>query len=155
MAISYTIAKHATAFPSKVLAREGGKHIYNVTLTADHDNGQFVGKGAWLELDRYEEGTPTSFDGIVREQANNGEYYVEVVSAVNALFVYQVPMIEEEYNNSFKLESNFYNQKGDTVRCYELAPGDIIAISVEGFDAEPTVGKGVELSGNKLAEKSA
>ena len=155
MAIKYAIEKHATAFPSKVLAREGGAHIYNITLTSDHDNGQFVGKGSWLELDRYEEGTPTSFEGIVREQASNGEYYVEVVSAVNAYFVYQVPMIEEEYNNNFKKESNFYNVKGDTVRCYELKPGDIIAISVEGFKAEPSKNDAaVELDGNILKEKT-
>ena len=28
--IQMTIAKHAVAFPSKVLARDGGKHIYRV-----------------------------------------------------------------------------------------------------------------------------
>ena len=31
--IQMTIAKHAVAFPSKVLARDGGKHIYNIQLT--------------------------------------------------------------------------------------------------------------------------
>jgi len=164
--IRYNIEKHATAFPSKVLAREGGKHIYNITLSNDRDNGNFVAKGDWIELDRYEEGIPTTFEGIVQDQASNGEYYVEVVNPGDALFVYQVPMIEEEYNNAFKLEGNFFNPgpvkdsegkvitEGATVRCYELAPGDIVAISVEGFTAAPTIGKGVELSGNKLAEKA-
>lgn len=150
MAISYAIAQHATAFPSKVLAREGGKHILNITLTANHDNGEFVGKGAWQELDRYEEAAPTAVSGIVRGQADNGEYWVEIVSADNAYFVYQVPMIEEEYNNSFKKESNFYNKAGDTVRCYELAPLDIIAISEAGFGAKPSIGATVTLTGNKL-----
>lgn len=50
-----TIAKHAVAFPSKVLARDGGKHIYNIQLaeaaSAYVDNGWFVGKGEFVELD--------------------------------------------------------------------------------------------------------
>lgn len=148
--INYTIDQHATAFPSKVLSRDGGRHILNITLKADHDNGEFVGKGKWLELDRYEEDTPTSVEGIVREQADNGEYYVEIVDAKNAYFVYQVPMIEETYNNNFKKESNFFNAKGETVRCYELAPLDIIAISEAGFNSKPTIGATVTLTGNKL-----
>ena len=150
MAIRYAIEKHATAFPSKVLAREGGRHILNITLTADHDNGEFVGKGNWLELDRYEEAVPTSVKGIVREQADNGEFYVEITEATNAYFIYQVPMIEEEYNRNFMKESNFFNKEGETVRCYDLAPLDIIAISEEGFNTTPSVGATVTLSGNKL-----
>lgn len=153
MAISYTITKHATAFPSKTLCSSGGSHIYNITLTSDRDNGNFVGKGDFLELDRYKEGAPTTFEGVVLAQANNGEYYVEVVNPGDALFVYQVPMIEEEYNNKFKLESNFYNKKGDTVRAYALSKGDVVSISVEGFTAAPSAdGVTVTLSGNKLAE---
>ena len=156
--IKYAIDQHATAFPSKVLARDGGRHILNITLTADHDNGEFVGKGKWLELDRYEEGVPTSVEGIVQGQADNGEYYVEIVDAKNAYFVYQVPMIEETYNNNFKKESNFFNYggkkadniEGYTVRCYELAPLDIVAISEAGFNAKPTIGATVTLTGNKL-----
>lgn len=150
MAIKYSIDQHATAFPSKVLAREGGKHILNITLTADHDNGEFVGKGAWQELDRYLEDVPTSVTGIVQAQADNGEYYVEIVDSKNAYFIYQVPMIEEDYNNNFMKESNFYNKKNDTVRCYELAPLDIIAISEAGFNAKPVIGATVTLTGNKL-----
>lgn len=43
--IQVSIAKHAVAFPSKVLARDGGKHIYNIQLaeaaSAYVDNGYF------------------------------------------------------------------------------------------------------------------
>lgn len=148
--IRYTIQKHATAFPSKVLARTGGAHIYNVKLTQDHDNGTFVGKGTWLGLDLYEEAAPTAVNAIVREQAPNGEYYVEIVSTDNAYFVYQVPMIEEEYNNSFKLEENYFNAEEEVVRCYELKPGDIVAISDAGFASTPTVGATVTLNGVQL-----
>ena len=35
--IQMTIAKHAVAFPSKVLARDGGKHIYKASISPLQD----------------------------------------------------------------------------------------------------------------------
>lgn len=147
--IQMTIAKHAVAFPSKVLARDGGKHIYNIQLAeaADKfvDNGWFVGKGDFIELDLYKAAAPTSFEGTVVGVAANGNFYVEVKSAENALFVYNVPMIEETYNNNFKKESNYTNAPTQVVRAYELAVGDIVEISKEGFAGNVTVKDTVEL----------
>ena len=105
--IQVNIATHAVAFPSKVLASNGGKHIYNIQLAeaADKtvDNGMFVGKGDFVELDLYKAAAPTKFSGKVVGKASNGNFYVEVVDPGDALFVYQVPMIEETYSNTFKL----------------------------------------------------
>ena len=147
--IQMTIAKHAVAFPSKVLARDGGKHIYNIQLAeaADKfvDNGWFVSKDKFIELDLYKAKAPTSFEGKVVGIAPNGNYYVEVKSAENALFVYQVPMIEETYNNTFKKESNYTNAPTQVVRSYELAVGDIVEISADGFDGDVAVNDEVEL----------
>jgi len=151
MAIAYTISSHAWGAPAKVLAAEGGKHIYNVQLTNDCDNTNFIARDAWLSLDLYSEKAATTFEGIVREQAANGNYYVEVVDPGDALFVYNVPIIEEDWTNSFKKESNFFNAAGDVVRAYELAVGDVLEISEAGFDAAPTLGATVTLSGKKLA----
>jgi len=151
MAIKYAIESHAWGAPAKVLAAEGGKHIYNVELTNACDNTNFIARDAWLGLNRYSEKAATSFSGIVREKAANGNYYVEVVDPGDALFVYNVPVIEEEFTNNFKKESNFYNEAGDVVRAYELAKGDILEISEAGFTAAPTVGATVSLSGKKLA----
>ena len=127
--IQVNIAKHAVAFPSKVLASKGGKHIYNIQLAEASDkyvdNGWFVGKGDFVELDLYKAAAPTTFDGKVVGIAANGNYYVEVVDPGDALFVYQVPMIEETYNNTFKKESNYTNAPTQVVRSYELAVGDI------------------------------
>ena len=147
--IQVNIAKHAVAFPSKVLASKGGKHIYNIQLAEASDkfvdNGWFVGKGDFVELDLYKAVAPTSFEGKVVGIAPNGNYYVEVKSAENALFVYQVPMIEETYNNTFKKESNYTNAPTQVVRSYELAVGDIVEISADGFDGAVEVKDGVEL----------
>ena len=163
--IQVNIAKHAVAFPSKTLASLGGKHIYNIQLAEASDkfvdNGWFVGKGDFVELDLYKAAAPTSFEGTVVGVAANGNFYVEVKSAENALFVYQVPMIEETYNNTFKKESNYTNAPTQVVRSYELAVGDIVEISADGFDGAVAVKDEVELkavagvtAAKRLAKKS-
>ena len=163
--IQVNIAKHAVAFPSKVLASKGGKHIFNIQLAEASDkfvdNGWFVGKGDFVELDLYKAAAPTTFDGKVVGIAANGNYYVEVVDPGDALFVYQVPMIEETYNNTFKKESNYTNAPTQVVRSYELAVGDIVEISADGLDGAVDVKDEVELkvvagvsAAKRLAKKS-
>ena len=147
--IQVNIAKHAVGFPSKTLASSGGKHLFNIQLAEAAgkfvDNGWFVARGDFIELDLYKAKAPTSFEGKVVGIAPNGNYYVEVVTPGDALFVYQVPMIEETYNNTFKKESNYTNAPKQVVRTYELAVGDIVEISVDGFDGAVAVNDNVEL----------
>lgn len=150
MAIRYAIESHAWGAPAKVKSAIAG-HIYNVQISEDYDNTNFLAKDAWLDFDLYSDKAATGFSGIVREQAANGNYYVEVVNPGDALFVYNVPIIEEEWTNNFKKESNFFNAAGDVVRAYELATGDILEISEAGFTAAPTIGATVAVSGKKLA----
>lgn len=136
--IRYEIEKHAVAFPSKLLAQTYGKHIYNIELDSDTDNGNLVAKGDFVDIDLYKEGTVTEFEGVVRKQAANGNWYVEVKNPGDALFVYMQPFIAEEWTNSFKKESNFFNASGDVVRGYELASGDIFEVSEEAFSSTPS-----------------
>ena len=147
--VQITIAKHAVGFPSKTLASSGGKHLFNIQLAEASDkyvdNGWFVGKGDFVELDLYKAKAPTTFEGKVVAVAANGNYYVEVVNPGDALFVYNVPMIEETYNNNFKKESNYTNAPTQVVRSYELAVGDIVEISAEGFAGVVAVNDSVEL----------
>ena len=150
MAIKLEFTKHATAYPSKLLAKEGGKHIFNVQLTSDRDNGNLVGLGDWVSLDLYKEGAPTTFAGVIRDQAANGNWYVEVTDPGDALLVYQVPMIAEDWTNKFKDEKNFYNATGDVVRCYELAAHDIFEVSAEAFSGTPEKGKTLSYETGKL-----
>lgn len=144
MAIRYEIEKHAVAFPSKLLAQNGGKHIYNVVLSTDTDNGNLIARGEWDSLDLYKEAAVTTFEGVVREQAANGNWYVEVTDPGDALFVYQQPVIAEEWANTFKKTSNFFNAAGDRVRSYELAVGDVFEVSAEGFSKVPTKGAKIQ-----------
>ena len=134
--IRYTIEKHGYGFPSKVLAGYGGDHIYNIQLTKDHDNATLVGKGEWVAFDEYKEADVTSFTGVVRQKAANGNWYVEVTADTDALFVYDSAIIAEDYNSEFKKESNFFNEKGRTVKAYSLNVGDIVEISPELFTGD-------------------
>lgn len=150
MAIKYSIEKHAVAFPSKLLAQNGGKHIYNIELATDTDNGNLVKRGSFIDLDLYEEDAATTFEGVIQKQAANGNWYVEVVNPGDALFVYMQAFIAEEWTNKFKAESNFYNASGDVVRGYELAVGDVFEVSAEGFTGTPEAGKAVSVAAKKL-----
>lgn len=144
MAIKYQIEKHASAYPTKVLASNGGKHIYNIILSTDTDNGNLIAKGAYAdELDLYKEGAATTFTGTIIDVAANGNFYVEVTNPGDSLFVYNVPLIEEEYAEKFLAETNFYNIAGTVVRAYELAVGDIVEVSKDGFSGTPTKGASV------------
>lgn len=148
--IRYEIEKHAVAFPSKLLAQTYGKHIYNIELASDTDNGNLVARGDFLDLDLYAEAEVTEFAGIIRKQAANGNWYVEVVTPGDALFVYMQAFIAEDWTNTFKKESNFFNAAGETVRGYELAVGDVFEVSAEGFDGEPVEGATVSVVDKKL-----
>lgn len=147
--IQVNIAKHIVCFPSKTLASSGGKHIYNIQLAEAAektvDNGMFVAKGDFIELDLYKEAAPTKFEGKVLGKAANGNLYVEVVDPGDALLIYQVPMIEETYSNEYKKESNYTNAPTQVVRAYELAVGDVFEISEDGVNEAVVAKDSVEL----------
>ena len=148
--ISYQIAKHAFGFPSKVLSAYGGGHIYNIRLTADTDNTAIVGRGSWVAFDEYAQAAaPAGFAGVIQEQAANGNWYIEVTTPAEALFVYDSPIIAEDYNKEFTKEENFYNESGKTVKAYSLTKGDIVEVSLAGFSGTPVKGKAVTFSNGK------
>lgn len=138
MATDY-VNKHAVAGVSKLLATNGGAHIYNVTLSTVADNGNIIGRGDMVSLDNYAEATPTTFKGKVVWKAANGNWYVEVLEADNALLVYNVPINADEK----KREQYFYNETGDVARAHELVKGDIFEVSAEGFTGTPAKGASI------------
>lgn len=147
--IKYNIETHAVAFPSKLVAQNGGEHIYNIELESDTDNGNLVAKGDFIDLDLYKEAAVTSFKGVIQKQAANKNWYVEVVEPGDALFVYMQAFIAEDWTNSFKKESNFYNATGETVRGYALHAGDVFEVSELGFEGTPEEGKEITSVSNK------
>lgn len=130
MAIKYNIQKFPTGAVAKALAQDGGAHIYNINVSEDTPNGVFIGKGAFVELDNYNEAAAGEVSGNIVAKAANGNYYVEIDKCdEDTLFVASVAMIEETWTNEFKKEENFYNPKGSTVRGYQLTHGDIVEVN--------------------------
>lgn len=143
MAIGITKVEHISGFPSKIASSAGSPHIYNIRLTVDHDNLQLVGRGAWAAFDEYYEGSvPNGFTGIIRQQAKNGRWYVEVTSDTEALLLWNSPL-NPYTETEFSGEEYFYNVQGDTVKGYSLIKGDIFEVSAIAFDGTPVAGKTV------------
>ena len=146
MAVDITVTNtHAYCFPSKLVAGNGGQHIYNLYLTADRDNGVIRSLGAWKEFEVYTEGNaPASFAGVIREQAADGNWYVEVTAPADAVLVCEVEDTPgTNYDKRFTDPKAFYNASGSTVRAYGLIAHDIFEISEEGFSGIPSKGKTV------------
>lgn len=143
MAVDISTVKHAVAAPSKLLATNGGAHIFNVELSTAADNGNIIGKSAAMKsFDLYTETAPTAFKGLVQMQAANGNWYVEVQQAENALLVCTVPM-NPHTGKRLGSEHLFYNAKGEVARAHELKVGDVFEVSAEGFSATPSKGKSI------------
>lgn len=154
MAIDIVKGVHGVAFPSKVLSAMGGKHIFNITLTANHDNGELVGRGTWNSIDNYNEaavGATNDFRGVIQEPLIDdpeNQFYVEVTADTDLLFVYNSPVSpypEQELSD----ESLFYNKAGDTAKGYSLSKGDIILISKPLFNGTPAVGAALTYKNGK------
>lgn len=147
--IKYKLEKHGVCFTSKCLAATGGKHIYNIKISADRDNGAVVAKGDWLGMEFYEEKASTGVTAVVLEEAANGNFYVEIVEPGDGIVLRNTPMIAEEFTKAFQKESNYYNAEGEKVRGYELATGDILELSLECFDGTPAAKKALTIENYK------
>lgn len=141
MSINQTVAQHATALPSNVLAQDYGAHIFNILLSTDADNGNLVAAGDWAEFDVFEEAAVTTFAGEVVQQMPNGNWLVLVTNPGDALLVYQKPLTPYESPRELLEEKSMYNKAGDIVRCYELRKWDRFEVSALAFSgADPEVG---------------
>ncbi|WP_346961258.1 hypothetical protein [Clostridium sp.] len=147
--INYQIEKHGVCFTSKVLAAQGGKHIYNIKIAANRDNGSVVAKGEWGGMEYYEEKASTGVTAVVLEQAANDNWYVEITNPGDGIVLRNVPMIAEEFTKKFQKEENFFNGQGEIVRGYELAAGDILELSEACFTGTPVAKKTLTIENYK------
>jgi hypothetical protein len=146
----FDFKKHAVAGSTRLTATNTGE-IYNIQAAADIDNGAIVGKGAYVKPHYYAEAAAGEFEGNIIGRAGNGNWYVEVKSAVNCYLVLSVPELYADYTEEMKHESNFYNAKGDLMRCYQLFVNDVFEVSAEAFTGTPVAGKTVSVADKKLS----
>lgn len=131
--------KHAVAGSTRLVGTKavGGHGICDIKITLDLDNGSIIGKGALIAGEVYAMAAPTTFTGKIIDKAANGNWYVEVTSAVNAYLVLTDPLVYYDYTAQMRDENTFYNANGDIVRAYKLFEGDVFELSAEGFDGTP------------------
>ena len=141
--IKVNITQYPVAFPSKTVASNKGCHMFSLKHETESWNGAVVAKGDYVSLDLYEETEATEMDAKIVDVAANGNFYVEIkkdIPASKAVVVYNVPMIEEEYNKNFQKESNYYIPAEVEERVYPVREGDIWELSKDNFTGVPTVG---------------
>lgn len=141
MAIKYEITKHGCAFPTNVLAGNGGEHIYNLVMDKDRANGEAVAIQEWEGMQKFSVKEPTGLKAVVLEQAANGNWYVRITEPGDAIIIRTVPVTEEQYSKSFQDEANFYNAKDSIARGYAAHVGDIWELSESLFSGEPEAKK--------------
>lgn len=140
---------HNEAFPSRLIAANGGGHIYDIELTADHDNGVLVGRGDYIKLGTYRETTAPAFSGKIQEIAGNGNFYVEVMEDTEALWILMPEISPFEAIPDTINPKAWVNKTGDVVKGYTLHKGDIFEMSSEGFSGTPAVGATVTFANDK------
>lgn len=151
MAFKTTYEKHAYFFPSNMLATNYAKHLLNVEISKDYDNGSIVTKGDWLDLNLYKDGSDAvTTTAVIRQEANTaGQWYVEVTSAGNGVILYKEPIIEDAHSFEARDILNFYNAKGDVVKGYTLADGDIFEINETLIDGTAKAGAELTVANGK------
>lgn len=112
--------RHWVCESTKLLATNGGQHIYNVKMPEDCDNGTLLQLGNYVE-DEYYEG--------------------QAVDSQSAVLVLNPPLPENTALKDYASEDRYYNAKYSIVRCYSLAPRDRYTISEEAFSEAPEIGK--------------
>ena len=113
MAIKYSIEKHAVAFPSKLLAQNGGKHIYNIELATDTDNGNLVvKKDGSFDYDDVKINSGLNlftFEGAVYRAESDGSAKV----VLDNPFATDIPSVDVETDNYY------YDITGSAVVVYD------------------------------------
>lgn len=144
MACDLRSTDHAAVWVANLIASKYGDHIINVRVEADTDNGKIVSIGEHIEMDIYKEDTYSGdFEGIIEEESANGNWYIRVLKHGEAFMLYNVPIIEYEFNKWIQDEIHFYNAEGDAVRAFQLHNMDRIEASELAFEGVPETGKKV------------
>lgn len=136
--------KHGSSFPTLISSMMNTfKRVYNITLTADTDNGALAKRGNYVSFDNYEQAAVTDDDVsvVIRELGADGKWIVEVTDLPDyeVLYLYNSPVSEYETRDLQK-EELFYNEAADVVQGAPLLIGDLFSLSDEWFTGTAAVG---------------
>lgn len=141
MAIDISKGTHNISFPNNIASAEGRYgHVFNMVLTANHDNGTLISRGSYVSYDQYAEDTlAEGWTGVIRQQHADGTWEVEttaVPSTGEALYVYNSP-VSPYAETELQDESLFYNLAGEVAQGMTLMVGDVFTVSANGFTGTP------------------
>lgn len=153
MAIDIVKNKHVSSFPTLISAMMGTyKRVYNITLSANTDNGMLAGRGDYVSFDNYEQGAVTANAVTVKinELGADGRWIVEVADLPSSevLYLYNAP-VSEYGTRDLQDESLFYNKAGDVVQGAPLLIGDLFSLSDNAFTGTPEAGKTAKFNAGK------
>lgn len=143
---------HVIAFPSFVASAMGQYgHVINLVMQANTDNGALATKGDYVSFEQYKavQVADNKVEGIIREAASEGGWYVEFSKLDGQIFfVYNAP-ISPYPEVELRDEALFYNATGDKTQGMELHLGDIVTLNNAAFTGTPADGKTVKYSAGK------
>ena len=144
---------HIIAFPSFVASAMGQYgHVINLVMQANQDNGVLAAKGDYVKFEQYEMAAvaDNKVEGVIREAASEGGWYVEFTKLDGQyFFVYNAP-ISPYPEVELRDEALFYNAAGDVTQGMELHLGDIVTLSDNAFSGnDPEDGATVKYSNGK------
>ena len=153
MAIDIRKGAHVSSFPTYVSSMQRTyKRVYNITLTADTDNGMLATRGDYISFDNYEQAAVTDDDVTVavRELGADGRWIVEVVELPDdeVLYLYNSPVSEYE-TRDLQDESLYYNKSGQVVQGAPLLVGDLFSLSANAFTGTVAAGKTAKFAAGK------
>lgn len=135
--------KHGVVASSGLKATRIG-HIFNIQADENMDNGTIVAKGEYVAPDYYKAKNSTGFTAKIESLTANG-VIIEVLNPGDGLLVLTAPTISEGATISQQAEYNFYNGKGEIMRCYELYVGDRFEVSKDCLSGS-NIAKGASVS---------
>lgn len=143
---------HIIAFPSLVCSAMGQfGHVINLVMQANQDNGVLATKGDYVKFEQYKMAAvaDNKVEGVIREAASEGGFYVEFTKLDGQIFfVYNAP-ISPYPEVELRDEGLFYNATGDVTQGMELHLGDIVTLNDAAFTGTPVEGKTVKYSAGK------
>jgi len=145
-------ATHVIAFPSFVASAMGQYgHVINLVMQANTDNGALATKGDYVKFEQYKavQVADNKVEGVIREAASEGGWYVEYTKLDGQIFlVYNAP-ISPYPEVELRDEALFYNAKDDVTQGMELHLGDMVTFNDAAFTGTPVEGKTVKYSAGK------
>lgn len=150
MVVDMTLGSHKRAFLSNVAsANAGSPHVFNILISAGHDNGDLVGRSVqWAtgEFDVYNEAAlgDSAFAGMIQGQDGNGDWIIDVTAVDGKTFLLYNSAISPYPEKKLQDERIMYNKAATVVSGYQLIVGDEFAVSENGFSGKaPAAGKTV------------